>query len=248
VIVSGSADRSVRIWNPATGMPIGEPLTGHTDSVLSVAVGEIKGRTVIVSGSADRSVRIWDPATGALIGEPLTGRDRRAVHTDRIGQTRKPGHTGHTGPVTSVATGYIEGRPVIISGSADRSVRIWDAVTRTLMCKPLTGHTGPVTSVRARQLEGHSVIASVASNTSVRLWQATFRRRRLRTSVLNLNVPPSPGSREPAGAETWWNSTLMSPNTLRWSFPSKVTAISFAWHEHCVVAFGNEIALFQQRK
>ena len=31
VAVTGSADATVRVWDLATGAPIGDPLTGHTD-------------------------------------------------------------------------------------------------------------------------------------------------------------------------------------------------------------------------
>jgi WD40 repeat protein len=55
-IVSGSDDRSVRVWDALTG---GEKhvLNGHTDSVRSVAFSSDGSR--IVSGSGDKSVRVW---------------------------------------------------------------------------------------------------------------------------------------------------------------------------------------------
>ena len=51
VIVSGSWDKTVRVWDAAIGRPRGEPLTGHTGSVNAVAIGRIGDRDVIVSGS-----------------------------------------------------------------------------------------------------------------------------------------------------------------------------------------------------
>jgi len=50
----------VRIWDAATGTPVGGPLTGHTDWVNAVATGQLDGRTVVVSGSGDQTVRTWD--------------------------------------------------------------------------------------------------------------------------------------------------------------------------------------------
>ena len=38
VIVSGSDDRTVRVWDLATGAPVGGPFTGHSDGVRAVAV------------------------------------------------------------------------------------------------------------------------------------------------------------------------------------------------------------------
>jgi WD40 repeat protein len=109
VIVSGSNDGTVRIWDGA-GAPVGDPLTGHTSWVNAVAVGRLDGRDVIVSGSYDETVRIWDGA-GAPVGDPLTG---------------------HTDEVNAVAVGRLDGRNVIVSGSWDQTVRIWDGAGRLL--------------------------------------------------------------------------------------------------------------------
>jgi WD40 repeat protein len=57
-IASGSADKTVRLWDANTGPPIGAPLTGHTDGVSSVAFSP-DGRR-IASGSRDKTVRLWD--------------------------------------------------------------------------------------------------------------------------------------------------------------------------------------------
>ncbi|KAG1864608.1 WD40-repeat-containing domain protein, partial [Suillus tomentosus] len=60
-IVSGSSDDTVRVWDAATGLPLGEPFRGHTDSVWSVSFSP--DGTRIVSGSNDSTVRVWDAAT-----------------------------------------------------------------------------------------------------------------------------------------------------------------------------------------
>ena len=70
-IVSGSNDKTLRVWDAATGQPIGQPLTGHTDPVVSVAFSPDGHR--VVSGSTDKTVRVWDADTGQQIGSPITG-------------------------------------------------------------------------------------------------------------------------------------------------------------------------------
>jgi WD40 repeat protein len=63
-IVSGSEDRTVRVWDAATGAEL-SCLRGHESGVNSVAFERAGGR--VVSGSYDRTVRVWDAATGACL-------------------------------------------------------------------------------------------------------------------------------------------------------------------------------------
>ncbi len=111
-IVSGSGDKTIRIWDAKTGQPIGKPLTGHEDAVLLVAYSPDGQR--IVSGSGDKTIRIWDANTGQPIGKPLTG---------------------HSDAVASVA--YSPDGRRIVSGSVDKTIRIWDAKTGQPIGKPV---------------------------------------------------------------------------------------------------------------
>ena len=61
-IVSGSLDKSVRVWDASTGAELTR-LNGHTKYVTSVAFSTDGMR--IVSGSWDESVRVWAVLTGA---------------------------------------------------------------------------------------------------------------------------------------------------------------------------------------
>ena len=118
-IVSGSYDKSVRVWNAPTGKSL-TTLNGHTSNVTSVAFSS--DGTRIVSGSEDWSVQVWD----ALMGKALTALN------------------GHTHNVTSVA--FSSDGTRIVSGSEDWSVQVWDASTGKEL-KTLYGHTDTVTSV-----------------------------------------------------------------------------------------------------
>ena len=72
-IVSGSSDKTVRVWDAQTGQSVMDPLKGHDHSVTSVAFSP-DGRH-IVSGSHDDTVRVWDAQTGQSVIYPLKAHD-----------------------------------------------------------------------------------------------------------------------------------------------------------------------------
>jgi WD40 repeat protein len=77
--------------------------------------------------------------------------------------------TGHTGAVVAVAVGKLDGRDVIVPGSDDGTVRIWDGAGAPVG-DPLTGHTPSVRAVAVGQLDGRGVIVSGNSDGTVRIW------------------------------------------------------------------------------
>ena len=194
VVISGGGDRTVRVWDLATGTPAGHPFTGHARAVTAVAAAELDGRPVVISGGGDRTVRVWDLATGTPAGHPFTGHARavtavaaaeldgrpvvisgggdRTVRVWDLATGTPAGHpfTGHAGAVTAVAAAELDGRPVVISGSEDGTVRVWDLATGAPAGDPFTGHTGWVRSVAAAELDGRPVVISGSDDGTVRVW------------------------------------------------------------------------------
>jgi hypothetical protein len=71
-LLTGSDDRTARVWDARTGTPLLE-LKGHTGSVRSVAFSP--DGTRLVTGSLDRTARVWDARTGTPLLE-LKGHPR----------------------------------------------------------------------------------------------------------------------------------------------------------------------------
>jgi WD40 repeat protein len=132
-IISGSNDKTIRVWDASTGIEIVPPIRGHDDSILSVAFSPDGSK--IISGSADKTIRLWDASTGVEMLPPLRG------HGDFI---------------SSVA--FSPDGSKIISGSHDKTIRVWDANTGIEMLPPLRGHDSWVYSV-AFSPDGSKIIS-----------------------------------------------------------------------------------------
>jgi WD40 repeat protein len=72
-IVSGSRDKTIRVWDASTGVEMLPHLQGHRSGVTSVAFSPNGSK--IVSGSYDRTIRVWDASTGVEMLTPLQGHD-----------------------------------------------------------------------------------------------------------------------------------------------------------------------------
>jgi WD40 repeat protein/mono/diheme cytochrome c family protein len=138
--VSGGDDRTLRLWDVATGKEL-RRFEGHRDAVVAAAFSA-DGR-FIASGSRDRTVRLWNVESGR--------------ETSRL-----EGHTGSVRCVAIAASGQF-----LLSGGEDAVVRLWD-VERAREIRSFTGHTGAITAVVFSP--GDSQALSASLDRSVRLW------------------------------------------------------------------------------
>ncbi|MGI2909362.1 protein kinase domain-containing protein [Tolypothrix sp. VBCCA 56010] len=139
-LVSGSHDKTIKIWNLADGTLI-RTLTGHSNWVCSVAISP-DGQT-LVSASADKTIKIWNLADGTLI---------RTL-------------TGHSTWVCSVAISP-DGQ-TLVSGSFDKTIKIWNLADGTLI-RTLTGHSSSVDSV-AISPDGQTLVSGSYDKT-IKIW------------------------------------------------------------------------------
>jgi F-box and WD-40 domain protein 1/11 len=68
-LVSGSRDRTIRVWNLDTQRLIHKPLTGHSASVLCLQFDERPEQDIIISGGSDCRIILWQFSTGRIIKE-----------------------------------------------------------------------------------------------------------------------------------------------------------------------------------
>ncbi|PWY87593.1 WD40 repeat-like protein [Aspergillus heteromorphus CBS 117.55] len=74
-LVSGSRDRSVRVWDMHTKRLWHPPLLGHTKSVLCLQFDPRPSEDIIISGSSDKNVIIWRFSTGEKLHEIAPAHD-----------------------------------------------------------------------------------------------------------------------------------------------------------------------------
>ncbi|KAI4684425.1 uncharacterized protein J4E84_006415 [Alternaria hordeiaustralica] len=68
-LVSGSRDKSIRVWNLDTQRLVHPPLVGHAASVLCLQFDERPEQDIVVSGGSDCRVILWKFSTGRIIKE-----------------------------------------------------------------------------------------------------------------------------------------------------------------------------------
>jgi WD40 repeat protein len=141
-IVSGFADKTIRILNVDTG-ELEKTFEGHIKGVLSVGFNH--DGTKIVSGSSDNTIRIWNVDTGEL---------EKTLE-------------GHTDSVRSV--GFNHDGTKIVSGSLDNTIRVWNLATDELE-KILEGHTDRVFSVEFNY-DGTQIVSGSRDQT-IRVWNS----------------------------------------------------------------------------
>jgi WD40 repeat protein len=182
-IVSGSEDKTVRVWDAQNGEKL-NVLRGHEINVCSVCYSP-DGRR-IVSGSSDKTVRVWDAQSGVEqavlrghegnVNSVAYSPDGRRIVSGSGDETIRVWDAqtgvdlavlrGHESAVASVA--WLPGQR-IVSGSSDTTVRVWNAQNGAELAV-LRGHKGSVTSV-ASSPDGRYIVSG-SHDTDLRIWDA----------------------------------------------------------------------------
>lgn len=182
ILATGSADRTVSLWNPATGK-LRRRLSGFGGAVRGVAFSP--DGTLLAAASPDSVLRLWDPRTGQETGE-LRGHESnlfavafspdgatlaaasadQSVHLwDVAGRDEAYRLKGHQDTVWCIA--FSPAGRLLASGSLDGTVRLWD-LTLGIEALRLNGHLHRVLAV-AFSPDG-TLLASGSSDNTIRIW------------------------------------------------------------------------------
>jgi eukaryotic-like serine/threonine-protein kinase len=181
-IVSGSFDKTIKVWNPQTGKLL-RTLSGHSDAVRAIAISQ--DGSLLASGSSDKTIKIWNLQTGKLL-RTLSGH-RGAIWSVSIspdGKTLVSGaydgaikiwnlQTGerldlpeHDDSIWSVAISP-DGQ-TLVSGAYDGAIKIWNLQTRELLSTLSEGHSEAVRSI-AISSDGQTLVSGSWDKT-VKVW------------------------------------------------------------------------------
>ncbi|MCA2850257.1 MAG: hypothetical protein IM455_06195 [Microcystis sp. M076S1] len=139
-LVSGSDDKTIKLWNVETGKEI-RTLYGHDNSVTSVNFSP-DGKT-LVSGSDDNTIKLWNVETGQEI---------RTLY-------------GHDSYVSSV--NFSPDGKTLVSGSYDKTIKLWDVETGQEI-RTLYGHDSYVWSVNFSP-DGKTLVSG-SNDKTIKLW------------------------------------------------------------------------------
>ncbi|KAF8761438.1 WD40 repeat-like protein [Rhizoctonia solani] len=188
-VVSASLDKTVRMWDVDDGTLTPTDLVGtHDDEVFSAAFSP-DGKH-IVSGCDDSKIRMWDSQTLSLVFDRF---GRRWVEVFGRGELALGPLDAHQFSVKSVV--FTPDSNHIVSGSADRSVRVWRVEDGAPACEPLQGHQGGINSV-ACSPDG-AYIVSGSEDATIRVWKVPGRSA---VSDISRSASSSSDQRKPLSA------------------------------------------------
>ncbi|MEH1842672.1 MAG: serine/threonine-protein kinase [Nostoc sp.] len=142
-IASSGSDRTIKLWNLATGKQISS-LDGHSQQINVVAISP-DGKT-LVSGSDDNTIKVWNLVK------------RKQIRT----------LTGHSDSVHALAISADS--ETLVSGSDDNTIKIWDLATGEQI-RTLTGHTFWVRSLAISP--NGVILASGSFDKTIKIWNLT---------------------------------------------------------------------------
>lgn len=176
-------DKDVRVLDALTGQQRGAPMTGHQDSVNTVAFSP--DGQLLATGSDDNTVRLWDWKQGQQIGEALTGHkygvqelvfseDGRRLYSLSDDSIRI-WDTASRQPIGKPIEARIRLKGMNISHDGRRiaaadgqTIHQWDAASGEAVGERLAGHDDFVQNVEYSPDD--SLLVSVSSDRTLRFW------------------------------------------------------------------------------
>lgn len=194
VCLAADRSRQIRLYDAIELFPISPPIDIRLGFFSAIAIGELHGRASIVVATIDGRIKVFDANSGQLaqIKSPAIDLRCAAIALTTFGSQSFIAHSrldntiglrdsdtsqklgvpisGHAGWVNSAAFGLIDNRLVLVSGSSDETVRLWDlSVLNSTTDVDADLHLHDVTAVAAGNVGSQPLVVS-SSREGIRLW------------------------------------------------------------------------------
>ncbi|ODR25387.1 hypothetical protein [Mycolicibacterium porcinum] len=177
---------TVRLWDARTVRPLGEPL--KIESLVTAIQFSPDGHALAI-GDFGGTTQLWNPEDQQKVGKPMPGTGMvtsLSISDDgtllgasylsgqdyvlQLWGTRTSERIGTPIRVDSgiSAITFSPDRRLVAAGSADGTIRVWNAADGTQLGAPLTGHTAQVTSLDFSP-DGTKLL-STSDDHTLRLW------------------------------------------------------------------------------
>jgi WD40 repeat protein len=183
ILASGSADRTIKLWNSYTGKLI-KTLQGHRSWVWGIAISP--DSKFLASGSYDHTVKVWDLESGeclqTLQGHPssvlavIFSHDGKTLFSSGYDKLVKHWHL-ESGECLNTwdadssnrvwAMALSPNSQHLATGGDDHSIKLWDIATGECL-RLFSGHYHPVVSVIFTP-KGDRLISG-SSDRTVKIW------------------------------------------------------------------------------
>ncbi|MBF2066985.1 MAG: WD40 repeat domain-containing protein [Calothrix sp. C42_A2020_038] len=181
-IVSGCADKTVKVWNLHTGKVI-RTITGHSGEISSVAVSPDGNFLAVgISDTPRSNVKVWHLETGKLI-HTLLGHNKpvNVVSISPDGQILASGSNKikiwnlqkgdrvctlwHSSAVN--ATAITSDGTILVSGTSDNKIKLWNPQTGEPL-RTFIGHSGEVKALALHP--NGQILVSGSTDSSIKVW------------------------------------------------------------------------------
>ncbi|KAJ7219042.1 WD40-repeat-containing domain protein [Mycena pura] len=169
VLITGSYDRTARVWNLETGVEL-HCLKGHTRAVRTLQFDQAK----LITGSMDHTLKVWDWRRGKCI-RTLTGHTEGIVCLNFDSNVLASGSVDSTIKVWNLRAGGA----FTLRGHSDwvNSVQLWDSIpsassvaSSSLSTMDDGGSASPSVCNETPQIDPGKMLFSASDDGTIKLW------------------------------------------------------------------------------
>lgn len=147
--VTGGTDGALRVWDLASGQPVGPAVQLSAAPVRALVATVDEGHAVVVAGGRGGTAYRWQ----VFAPEPVTLA------------------TGLAGDISALALARIDGSPVVVAGDDDGSLAVCRLADAEALVGAWTGHSGAVRAIAPATLDSWDLAVTVGADGMARAWE-----------------------------------------------------------------------------